>query len=173
MKKFYLFALLFGLMLFISTNSTYSQTSNDTTKVSAALSDTAKITGEIGKIYTKAEADSLFGPVLTVDTVKTTDLANLAKNTPKYMLFNLIDGKACVLNASREVIFNNSLVVGKAPTIEPTKVFRLFSTSKVLELIKQGGSDVTTIETKANVLTLTNGATVLEQSLPCPPHCDD
>jgi len=171
MRKFYLFTLSFGISLFISANSTYSQTSNDTTKVSAALSDTAKITGEIGKIYTKAEADSLFGPVLTVDTVKTNDLASLAQNTPKYMLFNLIDGKACVLNASREVIFNNSLVVGKAPTIEPTKVFRLFSTSKVLELIKLGGSDITTIETREKALILTNGSTVLEESAPCPPMC--
>jgi hypothetical protein len=171
MKKFYLFTLLFGLSLFISTNYTYSQTSSDTTKISAALSDSTKITGEIGKIYTKTEADSLFGPVLTIDTVKTDDLAKLAKNTPKYMLFNLIEGKACVLNASREVIFNNPLVVGKAPTIEPTKVFRLFSTSKVLELIKQGGSDVTTIETREKALVLTNGASVMEESIPCPPIC--
>jgi len=87
------------------------------------------------------------------------------------MMFNLIEGKACILNASREVISSNSLVVSINQTIEPTQVFRLFSTSKVLELIKQGGSDVTTIETRANVLTLNNGDIILELSLPCPPIC--
>jgi hypothetical protein len=38
-------------------------------------------------------------------------------------------------------------------------------------LIKQGSSDITTIETRKDVLTLTNGATVLELSMPCPPVC--
>jgi hypothetical protein len=171
MRKFYLFTFLFSITLFISSNSTFSQTAGETSKASNTISDTTVISGEVGKIFTKTEADSLYGLVLKADTIKTADLTKLSAITPKYMLFNLIDGKAIVLNASREVISSNSLVVGKAQTIEPTQVFKLFSTSKILELIKQGGSDITTIETRANVLTLTNGVSVMEEAVPCPPFC--
>ncbi|MGD1006609.1 MAG: hypothetical protein ABR980_05195 [Ignavibacteriaceae bacterium] len=171
MRLKYLFIVFLGIALFVSSNFTFSQTINNTAKASTTISGTTNITGEVGKIYTKAEADSLYGPVLKADNIKTDDLAKLAENSPKYMMFNLIEGKACILNASREVISSNSLVVSINQTIEPTQVFRLFSTSKVLELIKQGGSDVTTIETRANVLTLNNGNTILELSLPCPPIC--
>jgi hypothetical protein len=170
MRKIYLFDLLLVLALCVSTNYSFSQTTNDTTKVSS-ISDTSSITGEVGKIYTKAEADSLYGPILTLDTIKTEDLSKFAQNSHKYMMFNLIDGKACILNESREVISSPSLVVGKPQSVEPTKAFKLFSTSKILELIKQGGSDVTTVEIRANVLTLTNGAAVLERSSTCPPIC--
>ena len=163
MRKIYLFTLLFGLALFVSSNHTYSQTTNDTSKASTTTSETAKI---IGKIFTKAEADSLYGPVLNADTIQTADLAKLAENSPKSMMFNFIEGKAVVLNSSRTVIS------GAAQTIKPEQVFRVLSTSKILELIKQGGSGVTTIETRANnIITLTNGATVLEQSAFCPPIC--
>jgi hypothetical protein len=170
MRKIYLFDLLLVLALCVSSNYSFSQTANDSTKTSA-VSDTAHITGEVGKIYTKAEADSLYGPILTIDTIKTEDLSKFAENSPKYMMFNLIEGKAYVLNASREVISGPSLVVGKPQSVEPTKAFKLFSTGKILELIKQGGSDVTTVEIRSNVLTLTNGSSVLEKSSTCPPIC--
>ena len=71
MRKIYLFTLLFGLALFVSSNCTYSQTSNDTTKASTTISDTSQIPAVIGKIFTKAEADSLYGPVLKADTIQT------------------------------------------------------------------------------------------------------
>jgi ribosomal protein L15 len=161
MRKIYLFTLLAGLVLFISSNYTYSQASKDTSKASGK----AQLSKVVGKIYTKAKADSLYGPVLKADTIKTKDLAKLAKKNQKYMMFNLIDGKACILNSKRAVIS------GAALTIKPEQEFRLFSTSKVLELIKKGGSDITTVETRANTITLTNGAIAMEESEPCPPHC--
>ena len=171
MRKFYLFTFLFSIALFISSNSTFSQTADGTSKAPTAISDTTVITGEVGKIFTKAEADSLYGPVLIADTIKTEELAKLTTASPKYMLFNLIEGKSFVLNDSRAVLLSNALIVGKALTVSPTQAFRVWSTSKVQELIKQGGSDVTTVETRAKALTLTNGATVLEESAICPPLC--
>ena len=171
MRKFYLFTFLFNIALFISSNYTFSQTAGETSKAATTISDIAKITGEVGKIYTKAEADSIYGPVLIADTIKTVDLLKLAEKSPKYMMFNLIDGKAVVLNASREVISSNALVVSKTQTIESKQVFRFLSTSKLLELIKLGGAGVTTIENRTSALTLSNGVTVLEQIAPCPPIC--
>jgi hypothetical protein len=155
MKKISLLTLLTGLALFISSNYIYSQASNDT----------VHFTGTAGKIYTKAAVDSLYGPVLNSDTIKTADLANLAVNSPSYIMFNLINGKACILNASRQVIFST------AQTINPDQQFRLFSTNQVLELIKQGGSDVTSVEKRANTITLTNGVIAMEEGEPCPPIC--
>lgn len=171
MSKLYLFTLLCGLALFVSSNYTYSQALTDTTKASTTISDTTRITGEVGKFFTKAEADSLYGPVLAADTIKTEDITKLAQSTPKFIMFNLIEGKAVILNASREVISTNSSMVSKDQTVDSKQVFRLWSTSKVLELIKQGSSEITTVETRANTLTLTNGATVLEEPIPCPPFC--
>lgn len=165
MRKLYLLALLSSLVLFISSNYTNSQTLNDSTKTSAAISDTTQITGEVGKIFTTAEADSLFGHVLKADTIKTEVLAKLAEKTPKYIMFNLIEGKACILNAARAVISETE------QTIKPEQEFRVLSTSKVLELIKRGGSDITIVETREKALILTNGATVLEETMPCPPIC--
>ena len=162
MKKIYVFTLLFVLSLFVASGYTYSQTSNDVSKTS----DPAQTSNVIGKIFTKTKADSLYGPVLKAETIKTEALSGLAKKTPESMMFNFIEGKATVLNSSRIVIS------GPAQTIKPEQEFRVFSTSKVLELIKLGGSDITTIETRANnVITLTNGTTTLEETIPCPPIC--
>jgi hypothetical protein len=165
MRKIRLFTALISLALFVYSNYAYSQPLNDTTNVSTSISDTARITGEVGKIYTKAEADSLYGPVLKADTIKTEALIKLAEKTQKYIMFNLIEGKAYILNSARVAISDTTLAV------KPDQQFRLLSTSKVLELIKQGGSDVTTMEIRAKTITLTNGVIVLEQTIPCPPFC--
>ena len=81
------------------------------------------------------------------------------------MMFNLINGKTCILNSARAAISDTTL------NIKAKQEFRLLSTNKVLELIKEGGSNVTTVETRANTITLTNGMNVLEQTMPCPPFC--
>ena len=81
MRKIYLFDLLLVLALCVSTNYSFSQTTNDTTKVSS-ISDTSSITGEVGKIYTKAEANSLYGPILTLDTIKTEESFKICSKQP-------------------------------------------------------------------------------------------
>ena len=118
MRSFYFYTILFVLSLFAVSNYTYSQTSIDSSKTSAVISDTARITTEVGKIYTKAEADSLYGPVLTADTIKTAVLTQLTVKTPKYMMFNSVEGKATILNSSRMVIS------GAAQTIKPEQELR-------------------------------------------------
>ena len=174
MSKLILFSLNICFFFFVSSSLIYSfpVKINDNSffyviaDSTASATDTLQTQQEIGKIFTAADADSLFGPVQSADTVKTQILVQLAEKSPSYLMFNLIDGKANILDSSRTVLF------GTLGTVKPDQVFRLFSTSKVLELIKQGGSDTTIIELRTNVLTLTNGTSIMEEGLPCPPYCE-
>lgn len=157
----YKFSMFICLLLFASQSFIYSSQLIITDSTSLA-SDTIKIAG---KIFIKAEADSLFGPVQNADTIKTEILKQLADKSPDYLMFNITDGKANIINSSREVIY------GTMETVKPEQVFELFSASKVQELITTGGADITIIELRTNVLTITNGTTIMEEGIPCPPHC--
>ena len=61
--------------------------------------------------------------------------------------------------------------MGPASSIKPDQVFKLLSTSKVIELLTLGGSDITNVEIREKALTLTNGLTALEETSACPPWC--
>jgi hypothetical protein len=161
MNILYKFSLFICLLLFASQNFDYSSQLiiNDST---SSTSDTTKI---IGKIFTKAEADSLFGPAKDADTLKTEILTQLADKSPDYLMFDIADGKANILNSSREVIF------GTLGTAKSEQVFELFSANKVQELINTGGANITIVELRTNTLTLTNGDIVMEEGVPCPPKC--
>ena len=173
MNKLYLFSLYICFFFFVSAGNIYSSQLIVNGKSSsiviadstASAADTLQTQEEIGKIYSAAEADSLYGKALSADTIKTEILIQLAEKSPGCLMFNLIDGKANILDSSRTVLF------GTLGTVKPDLVFRLFSTSKVLELIKQGGSDTTIIQLRTNTTTLTNGDAVMEEGQPCPPYC--
>ncbi|MDR3627516.1 MAG: hypothetical protein P4L45_11815 [Ignavibacteriaceae bacterium] len=170
MNMFYKFFLFICLLLFTSPYFIYSSQIKVTDKSfsiiiadsTSSASDTTKI---IGTIFTKAEADSLFGPVQYSDTMRTEVLMQLVNKSPQYLMFSFLDGKANILNSSREVIY------GTLGTVKAEQVFKLFSSSKVQELITTGVEDITIIELRTNALTLTNGTIVLEEGSPCPPKC--
>jgi len=121
----------------------------------------------IGKIYTKSTANNLYGSVLNSVEINTSLLQKLTSQTPNYIMFQVIQSKLVVLDSKRNIIYTN----GAISSVSASTVFRVFSTSIVNELLKEGNSPESYIEIRNDVLTITNGEDTLEQSANCPPIC--
>ena len=55
--------------------------------------------------------------------------------------------------------------------VSNAEVFSVYSLSVIQQLISDGGSSVTFVEKRENVLTITNGNYTLEYAYLCPPFC--
>jgi len=128
----------------------------------------------IGKIISASEANQLFGPPLKSFTINPKMVLMLTKRSPEYIMFNIINDKIVVLDARRKVLHPDGL------TVAAQTQFHLFSTSKVLELLDLIGSNILTLQIRANnILTITGDelteedGSVLEFSRNCPPVCWD
>ncbi len=138
--------------------------------ISLNSSGYSQAAGVVGKLYTKADANQTYGPVVSSVTINTEIILKAIEQSPDYIMFNIINGQLIILNGKRGVLFSTD----KLTTAVPARtVFHYFSTSKVKELITLGGNATfTTIELRPNnVLTVTSGTSTLEQSLFCPPFC--
>jgi len=120
----------------------------------------------VGKIYTKDEANRIYGPVSTSVQISSSMLSNLANNTTNYLMFRLIDGYLVISGDKRKVLYPAGAVISEKEEM------KLFSVSLVTKLITEGNDSFTKIEIRNNnVLTITNGNYTLEYSWPCPPYC--
>ena len=120
----------------------------------------------VGKIYTNAEANSLFGPVITSVPISSIQLTNLTFQTTNYLMFRVLNGNLTILGDKRIVLYPVNA------TISPKDVFRLLSISLIQKLIKDGNSPMTNIEERNNgILTITNGVYTLDYTVLCPPFC--
>ncbi len=130
----------------------------------------AQATGTIGKLYSRANADQIYGRVNSSVTVSTQTILQTIEKSPDYIMFNIINGNLIILNGKRAVLYSSDF---STKSVSRSTVFHYFSTSKLKELIQQGGNNpFTTIELRSNnILTITNGNETLEASLACPPNC--
>ncbi len=119
----------------------------------------------IGKIYTKDAADSIYGKVDVSVKLNTADLLSYASKTSDYIMFNIVQGKAVVLDNKRSPLTPSDSAVSS------TEVFKVCSVSVLLKLLKSGNSPETYFEERQNVLTITNGDFTVEQVANCPPIC--
>lgn len=124
----------------------------------------------IGKLYTQAEANSVYGAVRSSLTINTDILKHILSRTPDKVMFNIVNGNLMILNGNRSVLFSND-VAQKA--VNADVIFHIFSTSLVAKLLELGGNNpTTTIELRDNnTLTVTNGTETLEGAYACPPYC--
>lgn len=130
------------------------------------FAQTSTSTGVIGKLYTKDQANQIYGPVLQSISINTSSLKAMTARTPKYIMFNILNGQLYILNSDRTVMS------GAMTNLSASQPMRLFSTSIVNQLVQQGNSSNTTIELRAdNIITITNGDVTLEQAVLCPPAC--
>ena len=148
MKKSLLFSVLLTI-LFLLPSTSFSQTS----------------TQVIGKLYTKTEANQLYGAVNKSIEISTSTLDSLLQIAPDNIMFNLINDQLVILDGKRNQIF------GPAQSISANQIFYVFSTSQVQALLELGNSSVTTVELRDSVLTVTNGDETLELGDICPPVC--
>ncbi len=123
-------------------------------------------TGVIGKIFTKAQADQLYGPVLQSVSINTSALQALLAKSPKYIMFNIINGQLVISSPQRTVLS------GRMTTLNASQPMKVFSTSVVNQLIQQGSSTTTSIEIRTNdTLTISSGGSTDAGSGICPPFC--
>jgi hypothetical protein len=119
----------------------------------------------IGSFFTKDEADRNFGAVLYSTEISTSELLNLCSNAEKYLMFNLEDEKLSILKEGRELLYPAGF------NVELGVKYVVYSKSVVEELLNSGTADVTFIEQRDNVITVTNGQQTLETGSWCPPFC--
>lgn len=120
---------------------------------------------EIGKIFTASEANSLFGKVNESTIVSNSVLNEWLNSTNDKVMFKLDKDNLIVLSDHRDLIYSNLSYT------ESNEVFHMYSKSKVLELLKNGGEANSYFENRSNVFSITNGNYTLEKSTPCPPYC--
>jgi len=117
-----------------------------------------------GKIFTKENADELYGPVLSSVEIETAKLVELLDSTKTNIMFKITDSKLTLLGDERKALMEDV-------SFDSTDVFHLFLKSTTLELLNSGGEEVTYIEQRECVLSVTNGNFTMEISYPCPPYC--
>lgn len=118
-----------------------------------------------GKIFTKENADELYGPVIDSVEIKTTDLMKMMDSTKTNIMFTVENSKMNILGDNRKPLLEEF-------AIKSSQVYHLFLKSTTLELLNLGGKDITYIEKRECVLSVTNGNYTMEISLPCPPYCN-
>ncbi len=120
----------------------------------------------VGKIFSKAVADSLYGPVLNSVKISTDSLQKTAALTKNGIMFNIIGNDSLIILGDNRVALSQ-----KGLTVPDSVVFKYYSVSVLEKLLKEGGSKETYIEKRKKVLTVTNGVYTMEEARPCPPFC--
>lgn len=119
-----------------------------------------------GKLFSRAEVDRLYGPVIESVKVPKGLLLNLAKKTPEVILFKIVNKKAIVLGKKREFLYSTGLA-----SFTNNDKFSMYSTSNVLELLNEDAGDEVMVEQRESVMSVTYGSRTLELATICPPHC--
>jgi len=121
---------------------------------------------EHGKIFSKNEADSLFGKVISSESISIEVLNSTLQKTEKVIMFRLKNNNLIILGDERTLIYNTN------DFTDNNEVFHLFSKGKVEKLVELGLSSNNIVEQRDEKLTITNGNYTLEMSIPCPPYCN-
>lgn len=119
-----------------------------------------------GKLYSKEEADAVYGAVISSIPIKTAELQQLINRAGDEILFNILDNKLVILGKGRKALYPAGFAVDKET------VFMMYSVSVVKELLDKGKDETTKVEKRKDVLSLTNGAYTMEFASCCPPICD-
>lgn len=187
MKKLTVYFVPFILLLLISTscseNSEQPTTAPSSSNSSALYknTETAAIPGGqfgklglVGKIFSKNEADILFGKVKNSLTISVDELNAAIDKGNQYILFTLKDGKIVIRNEKKQHLSNERV------NLKQDETLYIYSKSMVKELLKAKRSSLSlakstaaavAVELRDGVLTLTYGDATLEQATVCPPFC--
>lgn len=123
----------------------------------------------IGKIFTKAEADQMFGPVLKKFDIDVNAVKALLDQAGDYIMFNYDTDNLYIVNGKKKVIFN----YGQMKNSFSTEIFRKFSVSVVRDLLSRGSENKVHIEKRTDVITITYSSLSMDMSTPCPPFCEN
>lgn len=120
----------------------------------------------VGKLYSKTEINSIYGPVLTGVPISSAQLKSYTNNTNSYIMFRIDKGNLTILDDQRKALYP------VAASVNPQDVYRYVSVSLVQKLISDGNNAVSYVELRSNgVISITNGEYSLEYMVQCPPYC--
>jgi hypothetical protein len=119
----------------------------------------------VGVIFSSSEADSLFGQVSEFQQINTSNILSIMENSENYLMFKIISSQLFILGDNRVLLYPE---IG---SINPNETFMLYSKNRVQELLEKGENNITKVEKRDNVYSLTNGNITLEQGSWCPPFC--
>ncbi len=188
MKKLTVYFVPFILLLLISTSCSENSEQPTTAPSSSNSSSLYKNTetaaipggqfgklGIVGKIFSKNEADILFGKVKSSLTISVDELnAAIAKGN-QYILFTIKDGQVVIRNERRQHLSSERV------SLMQDEILYIYSKSMVKDLLKakksslslaKSTAEAVAVEARDGVLTLSYNALTLEQSTVCPPFCD-
>lgn len=122
-------------------------------------------TESFGIIIPGDTAEREFGSAGVSVPFSSEKLLSIAEMTANLLMFNIIEEKLIILGDNRKVLYPEGL------NVPADTIFKVFSKSKVLELIKSGSGDENFIEFRGDTLTISNNDSTLEYGSLCPPWC--
>jgi len=129
------------------------------------FSSSIAFTQVIGNIYSKDEADKLFGKVIESQQLSVSDLNSLLTQSKNNIMFSIIDNQLILLGDNRKVLSATT------KDISASDIFAVCSISKLLELLNYKDDIKISFEKRLNNPTITFGAHTLEDMVQCPPFC--
>lgn len=120
----------------------------------------------IGKIFSKSEANTLFGAVIESKDISVSELKTVIGFTKTYVMFYIKNGAVAIKGDDGKVIYNTGIALTQSD------VFKKYSKSMVLDLLYLSTSGIIALENRGKVLTLSSGEVTLELSMDCPPYCN-
>lgn len=121
----------------------------------------------IGKIFSAEEADELFGKVLTSVNIEASTLQDLVEKTENVLMFGIFDSELVIAGEGRKVLYPEDY------QLNDEDVMHVWTIDIITDLLDKGKQDVSTVEIRSEVMTITNGLYTLEISGWCPPICQD
>lgn len=121
-----------------------------------------------GRIYSKTDADQIYGPVLKKFDIDLATVQALLDQAGDYIMFNYDTDDLLVLDGKRNLIFNR----GQLKKILPSDIFKKFSVSVVKDLLSRGSEDKVHVEKRKDVISVTFAESTMEFAQDCPPNCN-
>lgn len=187
MKKLIAYFVPFIFLLLISTSCSDNSEQPNTPLSNSNSSTLAKSTdvttnaggqygklGLVGKIFSKNEADILFGKVKTSLTISVDELNAAIDKGKDYILLTVKDNQIVIRDEKKAYLSNERVNLGQD---EPLYIYSksmikklLIAKKSSLSLAKSTAASVS-VELRPGVLTLSYSDATLEMSADCPPFC--
>ncbi|RMD50339.1 MAG: hypothetical protein D6830_02975 [Ignavibacteria bacterium] len=124
-------------------------------------------TKNAGKIYSKKEANELYGNVTYQTQFPAVKIKEWLNKTENKIMFGFSENKLIVCGDNREVL----LLTG-VDRIRSSDTLRVFDKSIVEKFLQREKSDTLALEFRGKVFTISGNKYTLEYSFPCPPFCE-
>jgi hypothetical protein len=125
-----------------------------------------------GQIFTKTEANSLFGPVISKVAVPKAHFKDALTKCPNRVLFAITKGNAVIATPKKQTLFSTSTMLTAESLQSQNITYRVVSSTTLNDFLNAAAEDTVYVEQRANVYTLTSGDVTLEKTSGCPPDCN-